>query len=253
MARPSRAARPKAARSNLPAELSPRERLLCRGAAALSDAELLSVVLLNGSSEAPALRQAVDLLREVGGFPGLLDLDGEALRALGLTRCKAAVLASALELSRRLTHDELPRRPLVDDPETVARYAAAHRSPDQQVLGSLFLDPRCRLISEAEIFRGGLTGVAVDPGPVFRRALKASAAWVIVFQTRSTDLVPTAEDWAFTRRLVAAGKILGIGIADHVIVASAERWVSLHRQHPWSEQVSGRQHLRLEGAGSAGF
>ena len=64
MARPSPAARPKTARSNLPAELSPRERLLRRGAAALSDAELLSVVLLNGSSEAPALRQAVDLLHE---------------------------------------------------------------------------------------------------------------------------------------------------------------------------------------------
>ena len=109
MARPSRAARPKAARSNLPAELSPRERLLRRGAAALSDAELLSVVLLNGSSEAPALRQAVDLLHEVGGFLGLLRLDAAALRGLGLTRCKAAALVSAVELSRRLTHDELPR------------------------------------------------------------------------------------------------------------------------------------------------
>ena len=155
------------------------------------------------------------------------------LRGLGLTRCKAAALVSALELSRRLIHDELPRRPLVNDPETVARYAAAHRSPDQQVLGSLFLDPCCRLISEAEIFRGGLTGAAVDPGPVFRRALKASAAWVIVFQTRSTNPAPTAEDWAFTRRLVDAGKIIDIGVAGHVIVASAERWVSLHRRHPW--------------------
>ena len=155
------------------------------------------------------------------------------LRGLGLTRCKAAALVSALELSRRLIHDELPRRPLVNDPETVARYAAAHRSPDQQVLGSLFLDPCCRLISEAEIFRGGLTGAAVDPGPVFRRALKASAAWVIVFQTRNTNPAPTAEDWAFTRRLVDAGKIIDIGVAGHVIVASAERWVSLHRRHPW--------------------
>jgi DNA repair protein RadC len=192
------------------------------------------VVLLNGSSEAPALRQAVDLLREVGGFLGLLRLDAEALRGLGLTRCKAAALVSALELSHRLSHDELPRRPLVDDPEAVARYAAVHhRSPDQQVLGSLFLDPCCRLITDCEIFRGGLTGAAVDPGPVFRRALKASAAWVVVFQTRSTDPAPTADDWAFTRRLVEAGKILGIGIADHVIVASAERWISLHRQHPW--------------------
>jgi DNA repair protein RadC len=143
------------------------------------------------------------------------------LRGLGLTRCKAAALVSALELSRRLIHDELPRRPLVNDPETVARYAAAHRSPDQQVLGSLFLDPHCRLISEAEIFRGGLTGAAVDPGPVFRRALKASAAWIIVFQARSTNPAPTAEDWAFTRRLVAAGKILGIGVASAVTGAAA--------------------------------
>ena len=83
MARPAPAARPKAARSNLLAELSPRERLLRRGAAALSDAELLSVVLLNGSSEAPALRQAVDLLREVGGFPGLRHLGADSFRGLG--------------------------------------------------------------------------------------------------------------------------------------------------------------------------
>ena len=85
MSSPASAARPGAARFNLPAELSPRERLLRRGAAALSDAELLSVVLLNGSSEAPALRQAVDLLREVGGFLGLLRLDARQRRALGFT------------------------------------------------------------------------------------------------------------------------------------------------------------------------
>jgi DNA repair protein RadC len=235
MARASLAARPAAARSAVSAELTPRERLLRLGAAALSDAELVSVLLEDTSSETAALDQAIDLLREIGGFPGFLRIDADSLRGLGLSRRKAAVLVSALELSHRLTRDELPRRPLLDDPEAVVRYAAArYRSPDQQILGALFLDPCCRLITDCEIFRGGLTGAAVEPGAVFRRALKASAAWVVVFQTRcGGEPAPTAHDWAFTRRLVDAGKTLGVGLCDHLIVASAERWVSLHRRDPW--------------------
>ena len=235
MARPFLVARLTAARSAVVAELTPRERLLRLSAAALSDAELLSVVLQIGSYDAPALGQAVDLLRRVGGFPGFLRIDADSLRCLGLSRRQAATLASALELSRRLTRDELPRRLLLDEPEAVARYAAAcYRSPDQQILGALFLDPCCRLITDAGIFRGGLTGAAVDPGPIFRRALAASAASVVVLQTRcGGEPTPTAHDWAFTRRLVGAGKTLGVGICDHLIVASAERWVSLRRRKPW--------------------
>ena len=167
MASPFLAARLTAARSAAVAELTPRERLLRLGAAALSDAELLSVLLLQESSSAPsALGQAVDLLREVGGFPGFLPIDADSLRGLGLSRRQAATLVSALELSHRLIRDELPRRPLVDHLEAVVRYAAARfRSPDQQILAALFLDPCCRLITDAEIFRGGLTGAAVEPGP----------------------------------------------------------------------------------------
>jgi hypothetical protein len=71
-------------------------------------------------------------------------------------------------------------------------------------------------------------------GPIFRRALAASAASVVVLQTRcGGEPAPTAHDWAFTRRLVDAGKTLGIGLCDHLIVASAERWVSLQRRKPW--------------------
>ncbi len=235
MASKTPVARPQAARSNLPAELTPRERLLRLGPAALSDAEVLSIVIGNGSPAAPALDQAVNLLRELGGLPGFLRLKADNLQSLGLTPAKAAALASALELSRRLIRDELPRRPLLDRPGLVARYAAVcYRSPDQQILGVLLLDASCRLIGDAEIFRGVLTAAAVEPRAVFRRALAASAASVIVFQTRTSgDPAPTREDWAFTHHLVEAGEIVGIGVQDHLLVASAERWVSLHRRHPW--------------------
>ncbi len=150
-------------------------------------------------------------------------------------------MASALELSRRLIHNELPHRPLLDRPGLVTRYAAArYRSPDQQVLGALFLDACCRLLGrpaplDSEIFRGTLTAAAVEPRAVFGRALAASAVFVIVFQTRTApDPAPTRDDWLFTRRLVEAGEVLGIGVRDHLLVASAEQWVSLHRRHPWS-------------------
>ena len=109
MARASLAARPVAARSAVSAELTPRERLLRLGAAALSDAELVSLLLQDSSSESAALGEAVELLRQIGGFPGFLRIDADSLRGLGLSRRKAAVLVSALELSRRLTRDELPR------------------------------------------------------------------------------------------------------------------------------------------------
>ena len=98
----------------------------------------------------------------------------------------------------------------------MARYVAArYRSADQQDFGALFLGPCYRLISDAEIFRGGLTAAAVGPGTVFRRALAASAAWVVVSQTRcGGEPAPTAEDWAFTQRLADAGTTLGVGVCD---------------------------------------
>ncbi len=101
MANQNAVARPKAARSAVPADLTPRERLLHRGPAALSDAELLAVLLGNGSPPAPAFDQAVELLREIGGFPGLLRLEAGTLQSLGLTPSKAAAVASALRAQRR--------------------------------------------------------------------------------------------------------------------------------------------------------
>ncbi len=89
-------------------------------------------------------------------------------------------------------------------------------------------------MARLEIFRGALTAAAVEPRAVFRRALAASAASVIVFQTRTSgDPTPTRDDWAFTHRLVEAGELLGIRLDDHLIVANAEQWISLHRRHPW--------------------
>ncbi len=142
MASKTPVARPQAARSAVPAELPPRERLLRLGAAALTDAEVLAILLQNGCPAAPALDQAVELLRELGGLPGFLRLEAGNLQSLGLTPAKAAAVASALELSRRLIRNELPHRPLLDRPGLVARYAAArYRSPDQQVLGPLPAGP----------------------------------------------------------------------------------------------------------------
>ncbi len=94
--------------------------------------------------------------------------------------------------------------------------------------------PGGRPRTDAEILRGVLTAEAVEPRAVFRRALSASAASVIVPQTRTSgDTTPTRQDWAFTHRLAEAGENLGVAVRDHLLVASAERWISLHRRHPW--------------------
>lgn len=231
---PSSPRRSPARRSPAPrppaAELSPRQRLTAKGPESLSDAELVSVLLRDGISH-----DAARLLDELGGFVGFSSHDVRSLRRLGLTPTQATTLVSALELGRRVIRDELPRRRLCDHPRAIARYIAArYRCPDRQTVGALFLGLDDRLRSEAEIFQGTLTATKVELRPILRRALVASAGYVVVFQTRPCgDVEPTAGDWAFTHRLVAAGELLGIGIRDHLIVANADRWTSLVRRRPW--------------------
>jgi DNA repair protein RadC len=219
----------------LPQEERPRERLLHAGGAALSDAELLAVLLRTGRPGMSAIAMGQQLITERGGLAGLLRADPTKLRRRGLGDAKVATLLAAIELGRRLARVRMPRRDLLDRPDAVASYLSLrYAQEDQEVMGALYLDVRNRLIAESDIYRGTLSRAAVEPRAILKEGLLHSASGFILFHTHpSGDPSPSAEDLTFTRRMAEAGELLGVELLDHMILGSAGRWVSLGRRGAW--------------------
>lgn len=222
-------ARPPDLTRDLPPEERPRQRLLRGGGHALSDAEVLSVVLGGGSRGARPLGLARDLLADRGGLFGLVGVRPEALRRRGLGPAKAASVLAALELARRFARAEMPERRPLAQPHTVVRYLLLrYAARDQEVMGALYVDVRNRVVGEGEIYQGALSRTRVEPREILRLALLRGAAGLIVFHiVPSGDPSPSLENLAFTRRLAEAAEAVGVGLVDHLIVGTGSRWVSL--------------------------
>ena len=219
----------------LPPEDRPRERLLRSGGVALSDAELLAVLLRTGRPGLSAIEMSQEILAERGGLGGLLSSEAAHLRRGGLGGAKAAALLAAIELGRRLMRASFHQRELLNEPAAVAAYLGLrYNSEDQEVMGALYLDVRNRLIAESDIFRGTQSRTAVEPRSILKEGLLRSAFGIILFHTHpSGDPAPSAEDLAFTRRMAAAGELLGIRLIDHMILGGGGTWVSLQRRGAW--------------------
>lgn len=219
----------------LPTAERPRERLLAGGAANLSDAELLGVLLRTGAAGRSAIEVGREVLALAGGLSGLAEADATTLRLPGLGAAKAATLLAAIELARRLVRAELPTGDLLSHPEAVVRYLAlrfGRRS--QELMGALFVDVRNRLIAERELYLGTLSRAAVEPRAVFEQALACRAAGFLLFHNHpSGDPSPSAEDLVFTRRLADAGEVMGIRLLDHLVIGGGGRWTSLRRVGGW--------------------
>ena len=199
---------------------------------AVSNAELLAMVLNHGSHDASALQRAQDLLDEAGGIAELTRDKGHLLRLSTLGIAEATVLCASIELACRIAKAKLPKRNLLDAPEAVANYLELrYPSPDQEIFGALFLDVRNHLISEIEVFRGTLTRALVEPRAIFKEALIRSASGVLVWHCHpSGNPTPSPQDLAFTHRLVEVGELMGIRLIDHLILGFNGHWVSLSRQ-----------------------
>ena len=219
----------------LPIDERPRERLLAGGAANLSDAELVGILLRTGVAGRSAIEVARELLVHAGGLAGLAQATVASIRQPGLGGAKAATLLAAVELARRLVRAEVPTGDLLSHPEAVVRYLALrYGRRSQELMGALFVDIRNRLIDECELYLGTLARAAVEPRAVFERALACRAAGFLLFHNHpSGDPSPSAEDLVFTRRLSDAGEVMGIRLVDHLVVGSAGRFVSLRRQGGW--------------------
>lgn len=219
----------------LPFEERPRERLLARGCGALSDAELLAVLLRCGRPGLSALALARRLLHEAGGLVGLVGASPRSLRRPGLGPAKSASLLAAVEIGRRLARAELPERVPLSRPAKVASYIDLRYAHfGQEVMGALYCDARHRLLLERELFRGTLHRAAVEPREVLKEGLLCGAAGVVLFHTHpSGDPAPSREDLAFTRRMARAGELIGVHLVDHIVVGRGGAWVSLKARGGW--------------------
>jgi DNA repair protein RadC len=200
----------------------PRERLWRWGPQALTDAELLALVLRTGRQGETAvdLARRVLALAGVEGLPGLSACAPEDLAALkGMGQAKAAALLAALELGRRAGRVPAARA-RVDSAEAAARELADMALLDREQFRVLLLNTKHLLLGWEVVGVGGLDQVAVHPREVFKPAIRRSAAAVILGHNHpSGDPEPSEADVLLTERLVAAGRLLGVGVLDHVVVA----------------------------------
>jgi DNA repair protein RadC len=200
----------------------PRERLARVGLAALSDAELVSLLLRTGSPRADALGAARALLAAAGGLRPLAACTARELEGHhGVGPAKAASLLAAVEIGRRVATRRLEPGDGIRGPADVFRHFHARlRDASAERFLALLLDGRHRVIGESEISRGTLTASLVHPREVFRPALRAgAAALVVVHNHPSGDPTPSLEDRRVTERLARAGELLGVPLLDHVVVA----------------------------------
>lgn len=210
---------------DLPSPERPRERLAALGPSALSQQELLACLLGRGCSGESVLTTAQRLLSRFGGFHGISQAPLEELahvRGIGLA--KAAQLKAACEISRRAEVAPPRLSGAVESPKEAAeiarRYLAGRRKEHFIVL---LLDSRRRLIKVSPVSIGTLEMSVVHPRETFQEAIAAGAAALMVAHNHpSGDPTPSQEDVTLTRRLVEAGRILGIPVLDHLIVGSGQ-------------------------------
>jgi len=207
----------------------PRERLWAVGPAALTGQELLAILLGTGCAGRDALLVAGELLavaegslRRLGGRPL-----AELARIRGVGRSKAARLAAALELGRRVGAEAEPPPERIRGPTDVQRvYAARLRDLTVEEFHVLALGSQSQILGDRLITRGILNSSLVHPREVFRAAIAEAAAGIIVVHNHpSGDPTPSADDRAVTRQLVDAGRLLDLPVYDHVIVGG-DRYVS---------------------------
>jgi len=203
------------------ASTAPREKLAQRGFSALSDADLLALLLCTGSATLPLEALVQGLLQRFGGLRGLLGADRKALLSQpGLGPAKSAQLSAVMELSRRYLHQGLVRGEPLENPEATELYLkAVLRDAPHEIFACLFLDTRHRVIAFEELFHGTIDGATVYPRVVAEKALFHGAAALIVAHNHPSGIgEPSLADQAITRRLKEALALLDIRLLDHFVI-----------------------------------
>lgn len=208
---------------DLPAAERPRERLLRYGADKLSGEELLAVLIGRGTSGVPVRELAHELLVRFGSVAAIADATVEELKQVsGIGTAKACQIKAAFELARRFQENRAPNnREAITSPEAVVRLIKPRLiEKKKECFFTVLLDIRNRHIRTEQVSVGSLDATIAHPREVFDPALHDHAPSIIVVHNHpSGDSTPSAEDISLTRRLVEAGKVLGIKLLDHIVVA----------------------------------
>ena len=219
---------------DLPADARPREKLLARGPGALSDTELLALLLRTGIKGKGVLQMADELLQlkiNAAGAPGFDGIAGllhatadDLKRVKGLGPAKRSELVAVLELARRAMAQQMTQKTVFATPDAVKNYLQLHLSArSHEVFAVLFLDVQNRLLALEELFRGTLTQTSVYPREVVLRALHHHAAAVVLAHNHPSGSVqPSRADEALTQTLIAALALVDVRVLDHVIVGAGE-------------------------------
>lgn len=209
---------------NWPEHERPREKLLAHGAAAMSEAELLAILIRSGTRGASAVDVARSLLTEFGSLRGLLTADRERLcKARGLGPMRYVALQAALELTRRHYQELMMTGSALANPRATREFVRMRlRDLPYEVFCCVYLDNRHRVIGFEELFRGTIDGASVHPREVVRHALARNAAALILVHNHPSGLAePSQADELITRRLKEALSLVDIRVLDHLVVGDA--------------------------------
>ncbi len=212
-----------------PLDERPRERLLNSGPQALNTAELLAILMRTGSSERSVLGLAEHLIHSFKGLRGVANASIEELQQIkGVGVVKAIEIMAAVEMGKRLSVLSVESRMCIRSPQDVSNLLMAEmRDLKKEHLKSILLDTKNRVLKAVTVSVGILDSSLVHPREVFKDAILASAASIIVAHNHpSGDPTPSQEDINVTKRLHEAGKIMGIELLDHIVLGD-NRWVSL--------------------------
>jgi len=204
-----------------PAHERPREKMLLRGANALSDAELLAIFLRTGTKGKTAVDLARELLIQFGSLRALLEADRQQFcQSPGLGEAKYTQLQATLEMSRRYLAEKMARGDALNNPADTHRYLMARmRDYRQEVFACLYLDNRHRVISFDEMFYGTINMASVHPREIVQRALKHNASAVILAHNHPSGVAePSQADRDLTTQLQKALTLVEVRVLDHIVV-----------------------------------
>ncbi len=211
---------------SLPVEDRPCEKLLASGAQSLTDAELLAVIIRSGTRQESAISLCQRILAEDQSGCGLTFLQESSLEELmllpGIGQVKAAQLKAAVEIGNRAASGVSRARRLIRTPQdAISLLESEMRTLPREELRIVLLDVRNRVIRISRVSEGGLSASVIYPRDLFREAVKANAAALILAHNHpSGDATPSREDLDTTRRLAEAGEMMGVKVVDHVILAA---------------------------------
>jgi DNA repair protein RadC len=203
-----------------PEDERPRERLMAHGPSALSDAQLLAIIIRNGRAGRTAVDLGRDLLERFGSLAGVEQASIKEICAIpGIGPAKATELKAAMELGRRYQKPSLAGASFCSSLDVASYYRPRMKDLKKETFRCALLDTKNKIIREEVVSVGSLSASIVHPRDSFKAAIRESAAAVVFIHNHpSGDVKPSQEDILLTKRLVQAGEVLGIQVLDHIII-----------------------------------